>query len=170
MENLESIFNKWLNKKLNNQIPIIDEICEKTGLNPKVWFKKFLNEDTGMYSGYDFIENLLDSFSVYLTLEFESYLVEYIKPDGYNVNNKPFYGLFINIEDLSEGDIVDFELYIDDEDSENFIKKIECLSLSQKEKLMKNKLFSYIINKTNFQFLSNNDIRALKLKNLNECI
>ena len=43
------------------------------------------------------------------------------------------------------------------------MKKVK---LSQKEELMKNKLFSTIVTQTNLKIYSSNDIRVLKLRNL----
>lgn len=170
MEKLENIFNSWLNSKLGNQISIIDEICKNTDLDTNIWFKSFI-EDVGTYSGYDFLNSLLDAFSVYLKCEFEKNFLKYIKPEGYSIYNEPYYGMFIDIVDISEEDnSVEFELTFDSESQEAFVKLTEKLNLSQKEELMKNKLFSYIINQTNFEFYSNNDIRALKLRSLDECV
>ena len=42
------------------------------------------------------------------------------------------------------------------------------LTLDQKLELMKNNLFSHIVNKTNLKIFSKKNIRVLKLRNLND--
>lgn len=170
MKTAKQIFNRYLNEKVDNQIYIVDEICEKTGLDTQKWFTFFIDE-LYMYSGDDFLNNILDNFGVYLTTEFEKKLVKYIKPTGYSINNTPYYDIFISVVDITEDENdIKFELVVDEEYIETFSKVIKKLTLTQKEELLKNKLFLYIINQTNLDFLSNNDIRSLKLRFLNECI
>lgn len=170
MKTAKQIFNRYLNEKVGNQISIVDEICEKTGLDTQKWFTFFIDE-LDMYSGDDFLNSILDNFSVYLTNEFEKKLVKYIKPTGYSINNTPYYDIFISVADITEDENdIKFELVVDEEYIETFSKVIKKLTLTQKEELLKNKLFLYIINQTNLDFLSNNDIRALKLRFLNECV
>ena len=168
MKKLENIFKNWLNSKLGNQISIIDEICNNTDLDANVWFKNFIS-DIGTYSGDDFLDSLLEQFSVYLKCEFEKNFLKYLEPEGYSIYNKPYYGMFIDILDISEeNNNIKFDLSFDLDSEEEFVNLTKKLNLSQKEELMKNKLFSYVINQTNFDFYSNNDIRALKLRSLNE--
>jgi hypothetical protein len=50
----------------------------------------------------------------------------------------------------------------------NFRKLIKTLTIDQRQELMKDKLFSYIVNKTNLKIFSKKEIRYLKLKKLNE--
>ena len=101
MKTAKQIFNRYLNEKVGNQISIVDEICEKTGLDTQKWFTFFIGE-LNMYSGDDFLNNILDNFSVYLTTEFEKKLVKYIKPTGYSIYNTPYYDIFISVADITE--------------------------------------------------------------------
>lgn len=166
MEKLANIFNNWIDKKIGNQIFIIDTICEETELNQKLWFDNFLKNDMGLFSGTDFIDYMLEQFSVYLTSEFVYNFSKYIEPDRYSVSGKPLYDIFISIYGNSKKDNTHFEFKIDDHNFEAFNNLLKKLTLIQKEELMKNKLFSYVINQTNTKIFSNNDIRLLKLNRL----
>lgn len=170
MEKLEIIFKNWIDEKIENQLSIIDEICENTDLDPKLWFDEFINYDIGTHSGYDFLESLFDNFSVHLKSEFEKNFLKYVKPEGYNIYNQPYYGTFIDIIDKTEDSNIFFELSFDSDSQESLKNILEKLTLTEKSELMKNKIFSYVINKTKFNIFSKNDIRALKLRSLNECV
>ena len=54
---------------------------------------------------------------------------------------------------------------VDEKELEEMLK---TLTLSQKQDLMQNKLFFYIVNQTKFEIYNKRNIRALKLKSIKE--
>jgi hypothetical protein len=71
--------------------------------------------------------------------------------------------LVYNIE--TAGVQIDFD-YEEEDEIKEIEELIRSISVDGKVELMKNKLFSYIINQTKLEIFSKKDIRYLKLKKL----
>ena len=161
MEKFNNIFDKWIEDTCRNQVDAITKICDELEIDPTNWFKNdYLSYRTlGDFSGYDIINQMLDQFVFHIYKEFEKPLFKYVKPHGLNIYKKPYLALDLNLR-------YDDGFYFTNKKK---VRKLgKTLTLEQKEDLMTDKLFSYIINKTNSEFFSRKEIRMLKLRKLNE--
>jgi len=167
MKSFETIFNNWISSKVEFQLKIIDNIASETGVDPEKWFiENFLRRHIGDYTEDDFLNVLLQEYIGYLSNEFDKIVGVYLESDKHNMYGEPIYDIYITLEyDFDNNNIFINEEYGERVDIE---KVIQSVSLNNRSVLMKNKLFSYIINKTNLNIFSKKDIRALKLKQLNE--
>ena len=167
MKSFETIFNNWISSKVEFQLKIIDNIASETGVDPEKWFiENFLRRQLGDYTEDDFLNVLLQEYISYLSNEFDKIIGVYLESDKHNIYGEPIYDIYITLE----YDFDNNNIFINEEYGErvNIEKVIQSVSLNNRSVLMKNKLFSYIINKTNLNIFSKKDIRALKLKQLNE--
>jgi hypothetical protein len=167
MKSFETIFNNWISSKVEFQLKIIDNIASETGVDPEKWFiGNFLRQQLGDYTEDNFLNVLLQEYISYLSNEFDKIIGVYLESDKHNIYGEPIYDIYITLE----YDFDNNNIFINEEYGErvNIEKVIQSVSLNNRSVLMKNKLFSYIINKTNLNIFSKKDIRALKLKQLNE--
>ena len=167
MKSFETTFNKWINNKIGSQIKIINKISIETDVDAEIWFNQnFLSRNVSDYSGTEFLDEMLEDYLCYIGQEFNKKVGKYLKSTGTNIYNKPIFDLYITLEyNFKNNYIFINEKYGCREDIENIIKSI---SLNDRNDLMKDKLFSYVVNKTKLNIFSDKDIRALKLKQLNE--
>lgn len=164
MGEFREYFNSWVNNKVDYQLDAIDKICVDVNIYPNQWFSKFLSRTANDCSGVDFLNDMLSDFIWYLSREFQKPLLQYIKPEGYNIYNEPYLSISLHLKyDLSKG------LYIKKNRRKKFQKFCKVLTLTQKEDLMNDKLFSYIISETNIKFFTKKEMRTLKLKKINSC-
>lgn len=165
MEKFNIIFNKFISKKVGTQIEQIEKICSDFDIDASIWFNNDFKRNYGCYTGTDFLKEMLPHFVYYLSGEFEKLILKYVEPSGYNCYKEPYLGLDMELE-YCDGEFVVFNNK--KEYKKSFKNVIKKLTLTQKEELMKNKLFCAIVNQTNLKIYSKSDIRVLKLKNLNE--
>jgi len=162
METFKEIFNNYVDKKTNRDVKIITELCLKLDIDSKIWFKHYIKEEGGYQTGSDILTELMTNFTWYMTQEFDKCIMKYIEPDGKSILGTPY----IHTEyELKYSHKNGFFM----KDGKSFSKIRKRLSLAQREELMKNKLFYFIVNETKLKIYSKKDIRYLKLKNLNEC-
>lgn len=163
MEKFKDIFGEWLGKRVDSQIESIDEICAELNIDASGWFfNNYLkSRNVGNYSGYDILNEMQSHFIFFLSNEFQKPLFKYLEPHGKNIYNEPYLGLDLGLEFKSKKG-----LYFSDK--KGFKELKNKLSLSQKEDLMTDKIFGYIINKTNSKLFTKKEQRLLKLKKLNE--
>ena len=159
METFNELFTNWINKKSKKQISKIDKICTQYDIDPSIWW---LIENSGDWAGADFFNQFLDDFIGYIDTQFENYLLRYLPSKVYTLDNKPYISVDYILEYKKN------KFYIDKSGKKEWKKKFKELTLVQKTELMKEKLFSDIVNQTNLKIFSKKDIRVLKLKNLNE--
>lgn len=163
MENFKKLFYDWTAKKVDYQLECIDKICFELDISADEWFKKFLNRNAKDYSGSEFLDEMLSDFVWHINREFQKPLLKYIKPEGYNIFKEPYLAISVNLKyNLKNG------FRIKKKNKKKFIKFCSVLTLNQKQDLMTDKLFSYIINQTNLNFYSKKELRALKLQKINE--
>ena len=168
MIKVKNLFDDFMKKKVEKQLIIIDQLCEDMEIDPTEWFNSFI-QNTGDYSGTDFLNDFLSNFLFYISGEIQTLLLKSIKPDGYNMYKKPY---IHNNLDLSEGywligpthETLKFE--IKEKKKNKFLKLLDPLTLEQKSELLENKIFSYIIDATKLKIISDRDMRYLKLKKL----
>lgn len=160
--NYKEVFNKWIDIRMNYQLEAIDKIATDLDIDMYKWhYSYFLKRTTG-FTGFDALDEILSEFLFYLDNEFKKVLLTYIPADGKNIYGEPYLLLDFNLVYDNDG------INVKKNEAKNFKKLVRTLTFSQREELMKNKLFSYIVIKTNLKIYSNNDIRILKLRNLNE--
>lgn len=166
VNNFENIFNNWIDKKTKHQIEIIDEICEKSGVDANDWFKNYyLNRYQDEFSESDILDELLNYFAYYLEDKIQEQFIKYIEPDGYSIYNTPY------LSDFSPDTIIkiksdgSFKIKYNKKEYKNILKR---LKLKEKEELLKNKLFFYMVEQTNLKIFSKKDIRYLKLRKLSD--
>lgn len=159
--NFSQIFTDYINKKTNNQILIVDKICEDAKIDANLFFKFYLKQ-CNSYTGTDLFNEILSDFLYYLHLEFVKVLMIYVPIKGVNIHNEPYIDYYLNLKYLNKKGLTSTK-----KSSKKF-RKLN-LTFSQKEELMKNYYFSYIVNQTKLKIYSKKDIRVLKLKSLNEC-
>ena len=163
MENFKNLFYDWVTNKVDYQVEAIDKICTELDIYPNEWFSKYLNRNANDYSGSDFLSEMLSDFVWHISREFEKPLVKYIKPEGYNIFKEPYLAIRLNLKyNLANG------FSIKKKNKKKFKKFCSVLTLTQKQDLMTDKLFSYIIIQTNLNIYSKKELRALKLKKINE--
>jgi len=163
MENFKKLFFDWMTNKVDYQVEAIDKICNELGMFPNEWFSKYLNRNAKDYSGSDFLVEMLPDFVWYISKEFQKPLHKYIEPKGYNIFKEPYLAIGLNLKyNLNTG------FSIKKKNKKKFIKLCSVLTLTQKQDLMTDKLFSYIVNQTNLKIFSKKELRALKLKKINE--
>jgi len=155
----KDLFNSWITINTNSQLEIIDEICELLDIKADDWFSNYFQRND--FTGDSFLRELRSDFIFYVSGEFEKQLLKYIKPSGYNIYKQPYLSIDLDLDYNKE-----IGFFVCNE--EEFDKYVKKLTLSQKEDLMQNKLFSTIVIQTKLKIYSNSDIRALKLKCLNE--
>lgn len=163
METFKEVFDNYILKQTNKDITIISDLCIKFDINPNDFLKNYIKTNSGTGTGTDFFTELLETFIFYLEKQIDKELLKYVKYHGINIYKEPY--LSINYE-LKYSTKKGFKIK-DKKNLEKFI--INNLTVSQKQELLKNKLFSHIILQTNLKIYSNKDIRFLKLKNLHEC-
>lgn len=163
MENFKKLFYDWTGKKVDHQIACIDKICSELNISPNNWFSVYLSRNAKDYSGADFLSEMFSDFIWFVGKEFQKPLLKYIKPEGYSIYNEPYLALSLNLKyNLQSG------FSVKKKNKKKFVKFCSVLTLDQKQDLMTDKLFSYIINQTNLNFFSKKELRALKLKKINE--
>jgi len=168
MDNFETFFKFWINKKVRKQLNVIDEISKETGIDAKNWFiNDFLVRNINNHAGDEFLDVLLENFLLELSNKFEYLFKDYIEPERYNIYKEPIFDINISLDYDYKNNCIIIDEYTTDDDKEHIIKIIKSLTLEQKLELMNNKIFSYVINKTKLEVFSIKDIRALKLKSLN---
>jgi len=158
MKTFKETFEEWMNKKVDNQLSEIDKIATELDFDTKKWFE-FYRRRNGDYSGTEFLENLLSDFTFHISREFQKILCQYVTPKWYNIYNEPYLGFCIDYESgnffLNKGD-------------KKILKKLfKQLTIEQKQELSKNKLFSYILDKTKAKLISKREVRFLKLNIIN---
>lgn len=161
MKTFKDVFNSFIEKETEKDIKIISDLCLKMNIDPSEWFKHYIERDTDYFTGIDFLSELLDKFLFYIQNKFDECMMKYIPESGSNIFGEPY--LSIDYEIVYNKDGLNIKKY---KNISRFIKK--NLTISQKEDLMKNILFSYIVNETNLEIYSKKDIRYLKLKKLSE--
>ena len=169
MENFENYFNSWINDRVEKQLKAIDIIANETDIDSKDWFENnFMKRQINDHSGDDFLYVILENFLCHLSNRFDKLFEDYLPVSYKNLYGESSYGTYMALvyNPKTDGVQIDFDC-----EEENEIKEIEelicSISVEGKIELMKNKLFSYIINQTKLEIFSKNDIRYLKLKNLN---
>ena len=160
METFRNVFDTWLSKKVDIQISEIDKIAQKFDIDTRKWFNNFKSREWGDYSGSEFLNELLPNFGFYVSGLFEKTLLQYLPPKGENIYKEAYLGIHIQYE-------LGYGFFVDKEDKKDFKKLFKQLTLNQKQELLKNKLFSYLIDKTNLKFLSKKEVRFLKLQAIN---
>jgi len=163
MENFKNVFYGWVTNKVDYQVNCIDKICNDLDISANEWFSKYLNRNAKDYSGADFLSEMLSDFIWHISREFQKPLLKYIEPEGYNIFKEPYLAITLNLKyDLNDG------FSIKKKNKKKFVKFCSVLTVTQKQDLMTNKLFSHIINQTNLNFFSKKELRALKIKKINE--
>lgn len=157
------IFTDFISKKTDNHLMIVDKICQDANLDGNLFLKFYLKQSSS-YTGTDIFNEILSDFLYYLHLEFQKLLLKYVPAAGKNVYNEPYLKFFLDLKYSEESGLVATKKC-----HKKFKKLMKTLTFSQKEDLMKNYYFSYIVNQTNLKIYSKKDIRYLKLKTLNEC-
>jgi len=168
MKNFEDYFKSWINWKVEKQLKAIDIISNETGVDASDWFKNgFMKRGIGDYSGDNFLDDLLENFVCHLSREFDKLFKGYLPISHSNMYKEESYGTFMALvyNKKSNGVKIDMRYETKNEISE-IVERIKSIPVEQRLGLMKNKLFSYIINQTKLEIFSNNDMRYLKLKNL----
>lgn len=156
-------FNNWIYEKTNYQLEAIDKICKDLDLYSSQWFSHFLNRNVEEYTGVEFLREMLGDFVFYVSNQFYNRLLTYLPPDGYNIYKEPYLGLSLNLRyNLHEG------FKVKKKNRKKFTKVCKKLTLTQKKELMNDKLFSFIVNQTKLKIYNKKEIRALKLKQINE--
>jgi len=163
MNKFEGVFNNWLNGVVGDGINEIDKICSLLDIDPTDWFNEYLIKRPGDCSGIDILTEMFPDFIFYVSKEFQKPINKYLEICGYNIYQEPMYGLYLN---LGYDKVLGFFFFADDKAS--LTKTFDKLNIVQKQELMTNKIFSYIIHQTKFKIFSKNDVRFLKIKNLNE--
>jgi hypothetical protein len=157
----KEIFDKWISKKVDFQIFEIDKIAKSLDINTKDWFNHYLSRSSGDYTGVDILNELLSNFTFDISRKFEKLLCKYLPPAGFNIHNEPYLGFFINYD-------IKYGFFLTKGNKRHIKILLKKLNISQKEELLKNKLFLYIIKETKLKIFSKKEIRFLKLKNINE--
>lgn len=165
METFRNIFNNFVSKNVDKQIEIIDELCNKYDIDASLWWKDYLKKDCGDFNGIDILTEMLDKFIYYLGRNIERQVLNYFEPKGYNIFKEPYLSIDIAYIDYN---VNKNKFYYSPEYKENVEEALQKLKLDQKIELLKNKLFSDMVIQTKIEFLSKKDIRALKLRKLNE--
>ena len=167
MKKFETVFKTWIEKNTNSQIKAIDKISSETGIDTEDWFfNNFLRLQTGDFSGTDFLEVLLENYLCNFTHKFEKIVGEYLESTGTSFYGEPIYDIDITLDyDYKKNCVVIDEQYGNRSDVEKTIKSI---SLDNKIRLTKNKIFTYVINETKLNIFSEKEARILKLNQLNE--
>lgn len=155
----KDLFNDWIKDKTNSQLEVIDEICDLLGISANLWFAHYFDKND--FTGQNFLHELRENFIFYVSLEFQRCLLKYVKPSGYNIYKEPYISMDFDLNYIKGGGFIVMN-------HKDFNKIIKTLTLSQKEDLMKNKLFSTIVIQTKLKIYSKKDIRVLKIKSLNE--
>lgn len=155
----KDLFNSWITINTNSQLETIDEICKLLDIKADDWFSNYFHRND--FTGDSFLHELRSDFVFYISGEFEKQLLKYIEPSGYNIYKHPYLSVDLDLDYNKE---IGFFVCSD----EGFNKYVKKLTLNQKIDLMQNKLFSTIVIQTKLEIYSKNDIRALKLKSLNE--
>jgi hypothetical protein len=158
-----NIFNTFISDKVGDQLEIIDDLCLEFDLDPEIWFNFEFKRNIGDHSGSGFLKEMLPNFIYYLSKQFENQILRYVEPTGYNIHREPYLSIDweLEYENGKFHNITDKKEYQESFDDLN-------LKLSQKKELMKNKLFNAIVTQTKLKIYSKSDIRALKLRQLNE--
>ena len=160
MQKFSTIFYEYIQRKTFHQLQVIDKICSELEIDPAEWFSLFRKRDCPDHPGTEFLSEMLPNFVFYINREFEKTLYKYFTPSGYNIYKEPYltFESFKLKYDTEIGFIMNGE--------EELKKMIETLKLNQKQDLMQNKLFFYIVNQTKFEIYNKRNIRALKLSNI----
>ena len=162
MKNFRETFDKWISSKVDFQIAEIDKIAVNLDIDVEKWFKsEILIRNSGDYSGTDILNYLLSHFTFYISREFEILLCKYVTPKGYNIYHEPYLGFNIDYDEK-------IGFFLRKKDKKKIKKIFNELNINKKQELLKNNLFSYMVNKTNMEIFSKKEIRLLKLKNINE--
>jgi len=163
MKRVKNLFDNFLKEKIDNQISIIDKLCDELNIDPTEWFESFI-ENVSCYSGTEFLHDFFSNFMFYLSNEIQKELLKFIKPDGYNINKEPY--IHNNIDLSSAYKIIggDIKFKLKKEDREDFDKLLNKLTIDQKCELMESKIFSYFAQKLNF--FSSKEIRLFKLRKI----
>ena len=162
MEKFSTIFYDYIHNKTDYQLQVIDKICSELEINSTIWFSLFRKRDCPDHPGTQFLDEMLPNFIFYINGEFEKVLHKYFPPRGYNIYKEP-YLIFDSFEIKYDSEIGFFM-----EDEKELEEMLKTLTLSQKQDLMQNKLFFYIVNQTKFEIYNKRNIRALKLKSIKE--
>lgn len=165
MGKFNDVFNDWIFDKINFQIEAIDKICDELDYDPLIWFRtQYIGRDCKDYTDTEFIKEMLSGFVWHLSQEFDKVLLKYLPPSGYNIYKEPYLSLNMDLTyNLKKG------FYIrNKKGKKNFRNLIKILTIDQRQELMTDELFSYIVNKTKLKIFSKKEIRYLKLKKLNE--
>lgn len=167
MKKFETVFNNWMSKKVKYQLETIDKISSESGLDPKKWFiENFLCRQVDDFTGTEFVSVLLENYLCYLSHEFDKIVGIYLESTHKNVYGEPIFDIYLTLEySFANSQLFINEEYSDISDIEKVIKSI---SLHNRYQLTKNKLFAYIINETKLNIFSDKEMRALKLKCINE--
>lgn len=163
MKTFRNIFDEFVSKKVDSQIKVIDELCIKYDIDADLWWKEYLKKDCGDFNGIDILTEMLDKFMYYIGRNLEYQLLNCVKPSGYNIYKEPYLSIDISFIEYKKD-----KFYYKPEYKENVKEALQKLKLDQKLELLKNKLFSDMLIQTKIEFLSKKDIRALKLRKLNE--
>lgn len=167
MKKFETVFNNWMSKKVKHQLEIIDKISNDSGVDSDTWFfKNYLRRQVEDFTGTEFLSVLLENYLCYLSSEFDKIVGVYLKSDNKNVYGEPIFDIYMTLEYSYDRN----EIFINEEFGEriDIEKIIKSISLDNRYQLTKNKLFTYIINETKLNIFSDKEIRALKLKCLDE--
>ena len=89
MNKVEKLIIDFLKQRSENQIIVIDKLCEKLDIDPTEWFESFLN-DAEDHCGVEFLNEIFSNFMFYLSNEIQKELLKYLKPDGYNMYKQPY--------------------------------------------------------------------------------
>lgn len=159
MMSFKVLFNDWIRNITNSQLETIDEICELLGISANLWFANYFERND--FTKQDFIHELRSSFIFYVAGEFEKCLLKYIEPSGKNIYREPYISMDFELDYIKNKGFIIMN-------RKGFNKISKKLTISQKEDLMKIKLFSTIVIQTKLKIYSKKDIRFLKIKSLNE--
>jgi len=149
---LRNLFNEFIYNKTSQDINEIDILCNELNIKPNdFWF--FYLKHIDDFSETQFLTELISYFHWYLTIKLEETLLKY---------NIKFNYFYFSTEDnyiyLSGGD----------KGYEEFKNKIINANFKIKQKLMKNKIFKYFMNKTKTKIFTKKQIRTLKLINIDD--
>ena len=157
METFREVFDNFIKEKTQDDVLIISDLCVKTGVDPNMWLKYYIKRESGSQTGTDFLDDMLSLFIFYLHNEFVKCLMKYIEPVGKNIYGEPYIHVDFEV-------VYKYNIGLSIKHGKTF--KDLPLKILQKQELMKNKLFSFIVNETKLEIYNKNDIRYLKLLSL----
>ena len=153
-ESLRNLFDDYVYNKTSQDIKKIDKLCIKLNIEPNDFWYFYLKQKED-FSEIDFLTSMLTYFYYFL----DDKVNKIFESQGIKMS----YFFFYNEED---------NVSIGDNGSERnkaiveFKEKIIDADFDVKKKLIKNKVFSHLLKKTNTNIFTDKQVRALKLENI----